>query len=79
MQRSTKVYGSSKSRHLFSARFVKFASGRLGRYLRTASHMSQIVLCLHSRFPPTSVALYERVIVPYNEQLIKPSSPTTMV
>ena len=38
---------------------------------------------VHSRFPPTrflptSVPLYERVTVPYNEQLINPSSPTTM-
>ena len=38
---------------------------------------------IHSRFPPTrflptSVPLYERVTVPYNEQLINPSSPATM-
>ena len=38
IQRSTKVYGSSKSRHFFSARSVKFASERLGRFLRAASH-----------------------------------------
>ena len=33
---------------------------------------------IYWRFPSTRVPLYESLIVPYNEQLIEPSSPTTI-
>ena len=60
--------------------FFTFPLMRVLTILINLYHGSSLV---HSRFPttrflPTSVPLYERVTVPYNEQLINPSSPTTM-
>ena len=46
--------------------------------IHTYKAESSEICKIHSRFPLTSVPLYHHVIVPYNEQLINTSSPTTM-
>ena len=56
-----------------------FSASNVGKPLKSRFYYYCNQLKVYSRlsstrFPPTNIPLYERVTVPYNEQLIDPSS-----